>query len=102
MTNEAEKREAIRLLRGSIVRALQRVLTTGTRATIGYLMRVCRPEDEAALLEAMAYLVASGRVERNESRLDAGDKNPLVTYKLTAQGISLAERTVEDPNVIMD
>jgi len=102
MQTESEKREVVRLLRGRVVRALHRVMATGTRATEGYLSRVCRPESILQLMDAVVYLHAAGYVELNESRIDAGDTNPLKTYWLTAKGISLAERTVEDANVSMD
>ena len=102
MLNEAEQREAVRLLRGSVVRALYRVITTGTRATAAYLARVCRPENSNAQAEAIAYLTASGYLSENVSRIDAGDRDPLITYHLTAKGMQLAERVIEDPSVIMD
>jgi len=105
MASEAEKRDAIRSLRGSIVRAIYRATKAETNATLAFLHRVCKPESvvsQAPVSDAMVYLTTSGLVERRESRIDAGDENPLVTFALTAKGISLAERTIEDANVNMD
>ena len=100
--SEAEKREALRLLRGSVMRSLQRLLTSETQATATYLFRVCRPESKTVLLEALAYLVAGDYVAETVSRIDQGDDEPLTSYRLTAKGMQLAERVLSDPSVLMD
>ncbi len=102
LDDNAAQREAVRMLRGGILRALQRVLESGTLATLLYLRRVLRPENERLLREALSYLLAAGYVAATENRLDARDTSPLVTYKLTAPGMQLVEGVLTDASVVLD
>jgi len=105
MVTDAEKRDSVRSLRGSMIRAIYRAEKSEVSATELFLLRVCRTGPSMTvetISDAMVYLVTSKLVERHESKIDAGDTNPLITFSLTASGISLAERTATDANVNMD
>lgn len=100
---DTEIRVQIRQMRGLILRSLHRLYTSiPNTATVDSLRRTAGfGHSERSVAEALTYLAdpAVGLIERIEHRVDRLDKEPLILYRLTAQGLRVVEGVADDVGV---
>lgn len=98
--DEAYERQQLRQLRGTLLRLAQRFYGQDVEIKIDRFCFVAgntwkRPQIE----EEITFLVQCGYLDKHVKPRDAIDKNPPVSYALTAQGKRLLNGELQDVSI---